>query len=175
MNEKNETTGERIKFFKMVLAFFCIIAGLTCIIFILDLLTPDIAKAKPLDDNPNTATLYIQNGLELKSLNGHQIKVRAARFMAKAIAVNVPAGFNTLVFDYDDDDSTAKNIELKIDFESGDYYFVNYKEYREEKKNMISVYLRPTEEGVYRDPEVKQHWYNIFFYHVLKAAKIMGG
>jgi len=80
--------------------------------------------------------------LELKSLNGRQVKLKAARFMAKAIAVNVPAGFHTLVFDFDDDDSTAKNFEIKINFESDGYYYANYKKYREEN-SIITITMLP--------------------------------
>jgi hypothetical protein len=80
-----------------------------------------------------------------------QVK-RSVGFGSKAAAVNVPEGKHLLVFDYKEvsgnTTTTAEGFELNIPFESGEYYYVNYKK----EKSKILVYWDKTEESVYQDP-----------------------
>jgi hypothetical protein len=135
-----------------------IIPGIVVIIFIWFYTfwaasVPKISKAKPIDNSGNTICLYVQKNLTLVSFDGKKIK-RSAGFGAKAAAVNVPEGEHTLVFDYSssngDTTTTAKGFEFATTFETGGFYLVNYK-LLEDKK--IRLYLRPTKEGVYLDPD----------------------
>jgi hypothetical protein len=113
---------------------------------------PDISKAKPISESSDTACLYIQNNLTLKSFDGRNVE-RSAALFAKAAAVNVPKGEHRLVFDYKDGNSEASGFEFTITFESERFYYVNYDKYTEDGKSKIRVYLRPTEEGVYLEPK----------------------
>jgi hypothetical protein len=174
MSEKKESTDEdsTSRYLVVLFVLIIILIVLSGLLWGLDMIVPDISKAKSLDGGKNTACLYVQDNLVLKLFDGQKV-TRKAGFMAKAAAVNVPEGDHSLVFDFNDGDSKAENFEFKAIFESGGYYYVNYKKYKEDKKNKVSIYLRSTEKGVYRDPEIIQHWYSAFFYYVIKILKFV--
>jgi len=164
MSNKNETLASKFK--TIIIATFITIVIFVCfggIFMAIDLLTPNISIAKPVDNSENTACLYIQRHLTLVSFNGQKIR-RTISFFSRAAAVNIPAGQNTLIFDYHKErlgsSTTAEGFQFNSYFESGKYYYVNWD--RNLKENKISVYISETLKGVYRDPSKKENWYDIF-------------
>jgi len=136
-----------------------------CIVFIvgykvLDAITPDISKAKPIDDSQDTAILYIQEGLTLTMFDNKNI-VRKSGFMAKTAEVNVPVGAHILVFDHKHSTSdgnttttyTANSMALKMAFESGKYYYVNW---IMTPDKMVKIYWAETKEGEYLSQGIKK-------------------
>jgi hypothetical protein len=111
-----------------------------------------ISIEEPVGNSASVACLHIQANLTLVSFDGQKIR-RSAAMGSRAASVKVPEGKHTLEFDFKetvgDTTTTAEGFELNIPFETGQYYYVNYK--KEGKK--IQVYWDNTEEGVYRDPK----------------------
>jgi len=139
-----------------VIIFLIMVAVVMGSLWIVGLVTPDISKAKPIDDSLNTAYLYVQKNLTLVSFNGKKIKKRTSPFWAKTVAVNVPVGVHTFIVDFkkvelgitgSQSTLTAKGFELKATFEDQKYYYVNWTKTKDKK---ISVFMRETEEGVFR-------------------------
>ena len=84
--------------FWMVFGAIAIVVSLNVgILWVYRYFTTPISIEKPIDESENTACLYIQKDLTLVQFNGQRVS-RSASFGSRAAAVNVPEGFNTLVF-----------------------------------------------------------------------------
>ena len=140
--------------------YLIVVVGVLAFFAVMKWITPDITKTQPIDDSRDTAILYIQHGLKLVKFDNQNVE-RKSRFFAEAAEVIVPAGVHVLVFDHKHSTSgfgtttkyEANGITLKIPFENGKYYYVNWKVM---PGDQISTYWNETKEGEYLNKENKR-------------------